>query len=151
MPSLMINGKSVFYTIDQDDDKPVKTTALLLHGLGSSSCFYKTITPALKSAVRCIAFDTPGSGLSDLGTAEQSISSIAADAIGLLDALHVQGHVVIVGHSMGGIVASHIAAQYPDLVKGYVLGRNSSSHFDSFMIFSEDHAVSPISSPSSDC
>jgi len=28
---------------------------------------------------------------------------------------------MIVGHSMGGIVASYIAAEYPDRVKGVVL------------------------------
>jgi pimeloyl-ACP methyl ester carboxylesterase len=121
MPSIKINGKSLFYTIDQNDDSPAKIIALFIHGLGSSSCFYKTITPFLESTVRCLSFDTPGSGLSELGTSEQSSSSIAKDAIGLLDALKVQEKVVVVGHSMGGIVASYIAAEYPDRVKGVVL------------------------------
>ncbi|KAH8775674.1 3-oxoadipate enol-lactone hydrolase-like protein [Hyaloscypha sp. PMI_1271] len=121
MPSVGVNGKSLFYTIDQNDDSPAKTTALLIHGLGSSSCFYKTITPSLKSTARCISIDTPGSGLSELGTAEQTISSIARDAMAVLDSLQVQEKVVVVGHSMGGIVASYIAAEYPDRVKGVVL------------------------------
>jgi pimeloyl-ACP methyl ester carboxylesterase len=121
MPSVGVNGKSLFYTIDQNDDSPAKTTALLIHGLGSSSCFYKTITPSLKSTARCISLDTPGSGLSELGTAEQTISSIARDAMAVLDSLQVQEKVVVVGHSMGGIVVSYIAAEYPDRVKGVVL------------------------------
>jgi pimeloyl-ACP methyl ester carboxylesterase len=121
MPSVEVNGKSVFYTIDQNDHNPAKTTALLIHGLGSSSCFYRTITPSLKSTIRCIALDTPGSGLSELGKAKQSVFSIAQDAVGLLDELQVQEKVVLVGHSMGGIVANYIAAEYPDRVKGVVL------------------------------
>ena len=121
MPSLAINGKSLFYTIDQNDDNPPKTTALFLHGLGSSSCFFKTITPSLKSDTRCILIDTPGSGLSELGKAEQSVSSIANDAIAFLDALKVEEKVVVVGHSMGGLVANHIASEYPERVKGVVL------------------------------
>lgn len=121
MPSVNVNGKSVFYTIDQNDDNPAKTTALLIHGLGSSSCFYKSITPSLKSTARCISLDTPGSGLSELGKTEQSLPSIAQDAVGLLDELQVREKVVVVGHSMGGIVASYIAAEYPDRVKGVVL------------------------------
>lgn len=121
MPSVAINGKLIFYTIDQSDGESAKTTALLVHGLGSSTCFYKTITPTLKRTVKCIAFDTPGSGLSELGKVEQSISSIAADAIGLLDALQIRERVVVIGHSMGGIVASHIAAENPDRVKGVIL------------------------------
>ena len=121
MPSVSINGKSVFYTIDQNDENPAKTTALLIHGLGSSSCFYKTITPSLKSTVRYISPDTPGSGLSELGNSEQSISSIAKDVIGLLDELQVREKIVVVGHSMGGIIASYLAAEHPDRVKGVVL------------------------------
>jgi pimeloyl-ACP methyl ester carboxylesterase len=121
MPSVSINGKSVFYTIDQIDDNPAKTTALLIHGLGSSSCFYKTITPSLKSTARCISLDTPGSGLSGLGNSEQSISSIARDIIGLLDELQIREKIVVVGHSMGGIIANYIAAEHPDRVKGVVL------------------------------
>jgi pimeloyl-ACP methyl ester carboxylesterase len=121
MPSVEVNGKSIFYTIDQNDEHPAKLTALLIHGLGSSSCFYKAITPLLKSKTRCISLDTPGSGLSELGGTEQSISTIAKDAVELLDALEVQEKVVVVGHSMGGIVASYIAAEYADRVKGVVL------------------------------
>jgi pimeloyl-ACP methyl ester carboxylesterase len=121
MPLRTINGKSIFYTIDQNDDNPSKTTALFVHGLGSSSCFYKTITPSLNSTVRCISIDTPGSGLSELSKTEQSTSTIAKDAITLLDALEIREKVVIVGHSMGGIIASYIAAEYPDRVKGVVL------------------------------
>ncbi len=121
MPSVSINGKSVFYTIDQNDENPAKTTALLIHGLGSSSCFYKTITPSLKSTARCISLDTPGSGLSGLGNSEQSISSIAKDVIDLLDELQIRERIVVVGHSMGGIIASYIAAENPDRVQGVVL------------------------------
>ena len=121
MPSVQVNRKSIFYTIDQKDDAPSQNTALFIHGLGSSSCFYKTITPALKSSTRCISLDTPGSGLSELGHGEQSVATIAKDAIGLLDVLNVREKVVMVGHSMGGIVASYLAAEYPDRVKGVVL------------------------------
>lgn len=121
MPSIAINGKFFFCTIDQNDDSTATTTALFLHGLGSSSCFYKTITLSLKSDVRCILIDAPGSGLSELGEAEQSVSSIAKDAIAVLDALKVEEKVVVVGHSMGGLVANYIASEYPERVKGVLL------------------------------
>lgn len=63
----------------------------------------------------------PGSGLSELGKSEQNIQSISSDVVGLLDHLKVSEKVVIVGHSMGGIVASEIAVMYPDRVRGVVL------------------------------
>jgi pimeloyl-ACP methyl ester carboxylesterase len=122
MPFATINDKSLFYTDDaQKDGSTSKTTTVFVHGLGSSSCFYKTIIPQLQSVTRCIAVDTPGSGLSELGKSEQSITSISADVIGLIDHLSISEKVVMIGHSMGGIVASEIAATYPDRVRGVVL------------------------------
>jgi len=122
MPFAKINDKSIFYTDDaQKEGSSSKTTTVFVHGLGSSSCFYKTIIPHLQSVSRCITLDTPGSGLSELGKSEQSIQSISSDIIRLLDHLKVDERVVIVGHSMGGIVASEVAATYPDRVKGVVL------------------------------
>ena len=121
MPSLTINSKSLFYTIDEPPLGTAKSTTLYIHGLGSSSCFYKTITPSLKAFIRCISLDTPGSGLSSPGISEQSISSIAQNAINLLDALEVNEKVIVVGHSMGGIVANYIAAEYQERVKAVIL------------------------------
>lgn len=67
--------------------------------------------------------DTYGSGLSKLFQShpENSIQAIAKDAIALLDALSVTQKVVVVGHSMGGIVASELSATYPERVEGVVL------------------------------
>ena len=60
-------------------------------------------------------------GLSSLGTTPQSIETIAEDISGLLDALTVQGKIAVVGHSMGGILASCLAALRLDRVRGVVL------------------------------
>jgi pimeloyl-ACP methyl ester carboxylesterase len=117
MPFAEINDKSLFYTDDaQREGSSSQKTTVFIHGLGSSSCFYKIIIPHLQSVTRCIALDTPGSGLS-----EQSVKSVSSDVIGLLDYLKIEGKVVVVGHSMGGIVASEIAATSPDRVRGVVL------------------------------
>ena len=124
MPYLAVNGKSLFYTYTEHENASSNSerTILLLHGLGSSSCFYQAITSQLRSVSRCIALDTSGSGLSQLGSsAQQSIVSIAADAIGVLDALNVKDKAFIVGHSMGGIVASYLAAEFPNRICGVVL------------------------------
>jgi pimeloyl-ACP methyl ester carboxylesterase len=121
MPSVTINSKSLFYTIDEPPLGTAKSTTIFIHGLGSSSCIYKTITPSLRAFTRCISLDTPGSGLSSLGTSEQSVSSIAQDAISLLDALEIKEKVIAVGHSMGGIVANYIAAEYQERVKAVIV------------------------------
>jgi len=118
MPFQTINSTSIFYTITPPS--PAKSITLFIHGLGSSSCFYLTIIPSLSSISQCIALDTPGSGLSSLPEGDQSIQSIADTAVALLDALKIET-VFVVGHSMGGIVASYLAAEYPGRVKGVVL------------------------------
>jgi pimeloyl-ACP methyl ester carboxylesterase len=122
MPSVNINGKSIFYTDSpQEDNGSPRLTTVLIHGLGSSSCFYHPIIPQLQPVSRCLALDTPGSGLSTLGATEQSITTIADDILAFLDAVDVKGEVVVVGHSMGGILASRLAATKPERVRGVVL------------------------------
>jgi pimeloyl-ACP methyl ester carboxylesterase len=74
-----------------------------------------------KSSTRCIALDTPGSGQSELGKSEQSIATIAEDAVGLLDTLNIKQKIIAVGHSLGSIIANYLAATYPDRVRGVVL------------------------------
>lgn len=119
MPFVEVNGKSLFYTID--GDSTTKATALFIHGLGSSSCFYHSIIPGLKSSARCIAFDIPGSGQSELGESEQSIATIGDDAVALLDSLDIREKIILVGHSVGSTVANFLAATYPNQIRAVVL------------------------------
>jgi pimeloyl-ACP methyl ester carboxylesterase len=126
MPSVEVNGKSVFYTLTPQSEEKSESlsssiTTLLIHGLGSNSCFYHPIIPEISRKSMCIAIDTPGSGLSALGTAQQTVSSIVDDIIALLNALSVRGKVLVIGHSMGGIIASEIADKHPERVQGVVL------------------------------
>ena len=50
-----------------------------------------------------------------------SVSHMADDTVALLDALHVEGPAVIGGVSMGGYVAQHVVARYPDRVAAAIL------------------------------
>lgn len=82
MPFAQINNKKLFYIDSHPENANTSLpTALFLHGLGSSSCFYASIIPTLKDTTRCIALDYPGSGLSELGDEELSIDSLARDTM----------------------------------------------------------------------
>ncbi len=70
---------------------------------------------------KCISLDTPGSGLSEHGPGKQTLDTIVDDVAGLLDALGVKKKVVVVGHSMGGLVANMFAARYQEKVRAVVL------------------------------
>ena len=69
MPSKHINGKSLYYTIDERAQE-VLATVILIHGLGSSSSYYLPVIPYLVPSIRCITIDIAGSGLSGLGQSE---------------------------------------------------------------------------------
>lgn len=120
MPNIKINGKSLYHAIS-GPDQDAKAVILLIHGLSSSSSYYFPVIPYLSPSIRCIAIDISGSGLSELGTSEQSISTIVEDAVGQLDALDIREKVTVVGHSMGGIIASQFAQSHSERVKGVVL------------------------------
>jgi len=118
------SNRDIYYSVDTPEN--VKHTLFFIHGLGSSSSFYYSIIPHLRSlGVRSICMDTYGSGLSTLSSSDpegkQSIQSIVEDILKILKDLNVKEKVIIVGHSMGGIVASTLASKYPDLLKGLVL------------------------------
>ncbi|TGO40393.1 hypothetical protein BHYA_0038g00680 [Botrytis hyacinthi] len=130
------SSQGIFYTDSWNDDTftllpdgqmvgelSPKRVALLLHGLGSSSCFYHTIIPAISSSMRCIAPGYPGSGMSPPTplSSPHSIQTLAKTAIELIDELGFKEKIVVVGHSVGSIIASHLAAEYPDRVGGVVL------------------------------
>ena len=92
---------------------------ILIHGLGASSRWWFPLYPQLSSDnFRALAPDLPGFGRSPgpplpLHRAGRSVIEFA-DRIGL-------GRFFLCGHSMGGIVAAHIAAEYGPRVRRLVL------------------------------
>jgi len=122
MPFLHVNYKRIHYTdFEPRSGASPKETFVFIHGLGSSQNFYSALIPFFTAHdFRCITFDTTGSGRSPYTQIEQSIPSLADDVIDLLDNLKVE-KAVVVAHSMGGIVASHLAAERGDRVVAAVL------------------------------
>ncbi|KKK24863.1 hypothetical protein P175DRAFT_0520913 [Aspergillus ochraceoroseus IBT 24754] len=120
MPFVPVNDHQLHYTDSHPDGAPAKgLTFIFIHGLGSSQNYYFPVLPYLKTKHRCITVDTYGSARSTYTGQPISIASIAADVIGVLDALKVS-QAIVVGHSMGGLVVTLLGAQYADRVKGVV-------------------------------
>ncbi|OIW22879.1 alpha/beta hydrolase [Coniochaeta ligniaria NRRL 30616] len=123
MPFIDVNNKSLFYTLSSPPPSSTHPnpafTILCIHGLGSSSSFYAPITSPLTSLGHTVvAIDTHGSGLSPYVGTGNTTTSIADDALALLSALRdgvpVPKDVIILGHSMGAIVASELALKDDD-------------------------------------
>lgn len=121
MPFVTANNHRLNYADSHPAGPPTPSglTFIFIHGLGSSQNYYFPVIPHLTSSHRCITVDTYGAARSPYTNDAVSIPGIAADIIGLLDALKVS-KAVVVGHSMGGLAVTELGARYPDRVQGVV-------------------------------
>ena len=94
-------------------------TFLFLHGTGCDSKDWMSVIDFLLSDQRSITIDFRGHGKSSVPSDPFTIDDLAADVIHLIDTLNPQ-RVVLVGHSLGGMVAISVAQRCP-LVSGLVL------------------------------
>jgi pimeloyl-ACP methyl ester carboxylesterase len=92
---------------------------LLLHGYTDSSRSWSLAAPHL-SKYRLLIPDQRGHGAADAPPCCYAISDYAYDAALFMDAIGL-GRAAIAGHSMGSMVAIHMAAEYPDRVSRIVL------------------------------
>ncbi len=91
-----------------------------LHGIGGSQNAFDDQAEAVTGAGwRLIAWDMPGYGASPL-PAGYSFETLARSVVALLDDAGLD-RAVLLGHSMGGMVAQETAARFPDRVSGLVL------------------------------
>lgn len=122
MPFITITYKRLHYTDYPAASDVTKGTIVCHHGLGSSQNFYTPVVPRLiQAGFRVITFDATGAGRSSYTQIEQSVSSLADDVLGLIDALSVKGKVIAVGHSMGGMVVTHLAAEHKERIHALIL------------------------------
>ncbi|MBM3463784.1 MAG: alpha/beta fold hydrolase [Armatimonadetes bacterium] len=103
---------------------------VLIAGLGTDATSWLLQVPALGASFRTVVFDNLCVGRSDTVEGPYSPADMADDVAGLLDHLEIP-RAVVVGHSLGGFVAQHLALRHPDRVAGLVLA-GSASHMDAF-------------------
>jgi pimeloyl-ACP methyl ester carboxylesterase len=93
---------------------------LCISGLGYSNWCWADLQQALSPRHRVVTFDNRGTGRSAKPPAPYSIAQMAQDAASVLDALGIaQTHVI--GHSMGGYIAMHLAVHHAAKVKSLTL------------------------------
>jgi pimeloyl-ACP methyl ester carboxylesterase len=93
---------------------------LMIMGLGGSSRMWWRLEPHLADRWWLLLIDNRGTGDSDPVSGPLSMSGMAADAVAVLDAAGVEkAHVV--GASLGGMVAQHLALEHRDRVASLVL------------------------------
>ena len=95
-------------------------TFVCLHGLVDRIEIWDRLTPGLAARGRVLCVDQRGHGESEAPPGPYGRADLARDVAGVLDALGI-ARAVLVGHSMGGIVAMATALAHPDRVAGLVL------------------------------
>jgi len=93
---------------------------LLLHGWAGSAEDFRLLLARLPPAWRAIAVDLPGCGMSDKPDAAYDLEFFMAFLRSFTVALGLD-RFVLVGHSMGGQFAIHIATRWPDQVEKLIL------------------------------
>jgi pimeloyl-ACP methyl ester carboxylesterase len=104
------------WPIEEAGDGPA---VLALHGVGGGAYFFRGLAERLDLRYRVIATDLP-SGLRPDGSAEPATMAAWADGVSELLASRVSEPAVVVGHSLGTILALEIWRRRPDLVRALV-------------------------------
>jgi pimeloyl-ACP methyl ester carboxylesterase len=101
-------------------------TVFLLHGAFGAKDYWRAQTKALVEAgYRVVAWDAPGYGLSPLP--DPFTIEVAAQALGRLLQAVGGARNVLLGHSMGGMVAQRAYGLAPDGIHGLVLSSTSAA------------------------
>jgi len=105
-------------------------TVILEAGLTGGTDSWLQVAPGIASATRVCAYDRAGLGMSRQreGNPPTSVRAMGGELWKLLQAAHVDGPYVLVGHSFGGMIVRVVAHDHPDAVRGLVLVDSSSGH-----------------------
>ncbi|RYD60997.1 MAG: alpha/beta fold hydrolase, partial [Sphingomonadales bacterium] len=96
-------------------------TVILEGGWTASSASWRKVQPELAKHSRVCSYDRAGYGFSDPGPLPRDADAIVADLRAGLKAAGIKPPYLIVGHSLGGMLARHFAAKAGRDVVGMVL------------------------------
>lgn len=108
--------------MDVQPEKPNGKTVVLLHGKNFNGAYWKTTIEALtKEGFRVIIPDQIGFGKSSKPTEYQfTFQQLALNTKAVLDELKID-KIYLLGHSMGGMLATRFSLMYPETVEKLIL------------------------------
>lgn len=114
------------YAVTHAHGQPNGTTVFLLHGAFGAKEYWRSQIEALaRNGYRVVAWDAPGYGLSPLP--EGFGIDRCAQALAALLRHEGGERNVVMGHSMGGMIAQRAWAHAAPLINGYVLSATSAA------------------------
>lgn len=122
MPFARCHGAGRVHYAERGESRDASWPFLLIHGAGASSAIWMMVMARLARAGRAVAIDLPGHGPSPpFDDKPRPALADYRDATGELAALTGIGRSVLIGHSMGALIAIEAALAWPDKVAGLVL------------------------------
>jgi len=112
-----VNDVTLQYTLEGTPEGP---PLVFINSLGTDLRIWDGVVPHFGDRYRIIRYDKRGHGLSDCPPAPYSIRDHATDLAALLDQLDVT-RAILVGISVGGMIAQDFAAAWPERVQSLVL------------------------------
>ena len=107
--------------MDAAPEKPNGETVILFHGKNFNGYYWKDVVPMLtKRGFRVIVPDQLGWGKSDRPNLHYSFHQLAENNKKLLDSLNIKKAIVL-GHSMGGMLAVRFTLMFPGTVSKLIL------------------------------
>ncbi len=93
---------------------------ICVHGITANAFFFQSLADDLSSDYQVFAYDLRGRGDSDKPEDGYSVPIHAADLAALIDELGLD-RPIIIGHSLGALIALYFAAHYPEKLSKLVL------------------------------
>ncbi|MFG2532058.1 alpha/beta fold hydrolase [Streptomyces sp. NPDC048516] len=116
--AVSVNGRSVHVEVSGRGTDWVVFEA----GGGLGRTCWDAVVPLLADRARLLAYDRAGFGRSARTTQQLSVDDMAADLVALVDAVIPQpATLVLVGHSMGGLVTRRAAESLGPRLRGLLL------------------------------
>lgn len=97
---------------------------VFINSLGTDLRMWDAVTRRLPPAWTCLHMDKRGHGLSDTAPNPYTLPDLATDVVAAMDHANIS-RAVIVGCSIGGLIAQHIALMAPERVLAIVLSNTA--------------------------
>src|SRR5664279_3901750 len=118
MDFIELDGVTLRFDLSGKGDR----TIVLVHEMGGSLESWDDVAPKFAKSRRVLRYDTRGAGMSQKVRGELGIDTMSGDIAALLDHLGIAGKVALAGIAVGGAIALHFAARYPERTSAVAVG-----------------------------
>src|SRR5258707_3395380 len=118
MDFVELDGVALRYELSGKGDR----TLVLVHEMGGSLESWDDVAPRFAESRRVLRYDTRGAGMSQKVRGELRLDTMADDIDALLDHIGIAGKVALAGIAVGGAIALHFAARYPERANAVAVG-----------------------------